>query len=274
VADHVSTVPGSNPPALYPNHCVGEANAPPGPAGDGRIDSDDAICDWWQARFMLTPVSGGTFAIGMVDAPNCAFVFSSASMRLGAVTWGVQAPFPASGDLRTDIAYQVSVDRSPTGDPRNRAVIVGSHDPSFAGHVLSYSNSCGPLAPRQDLITVPYHTMYEKPVEIACGLRGVDWEDANPQDWIPDQPARPPFTVCGGGLFDGTHTLSVQTVRVEDPAVPGNINGFQALVTSFSVVSGYRWQPAVSPFDLKPGEGYMISVVAGHVPTTFRSPHF
>lgn len=274
VADSVSTVPGSNPPALYPNRCVGEANAPPGPAGDGIINSSDFICDMWTARF--TPASGGTFAVGYVDSTTCAFVFASASIRLGNVAWGVAPDFPASGDLRTDIGYQVSIDRSPGGDPRNRAVIVGSHDPSFAGHVVSYSNSCGPLAPRQDLLAIPYHTMYRNPVEIACGLEGVDFGDTNPADDMPDQPATPPFTVCTGGLFDGTHTLAVQTVKVEDPAIPGNVNGFQSLVTSFSALGGgsVRWTPATNPFVLKPGEAYMISVVAGHNPTTFRSPHF
>lgn len=264
VADSVATNPGGQP---YANKCVGDANGPPGPAGDGEINSDDFVCDCWTAR--SNPPTAGAFQFLSIDAANCAVVSRTGRIQLNQPVFAAGNPFPPAGtDLWTDRGYQVNVNQGLTGDPRNRAVIVGSHDPSFAGQTIHYSTTCGTGAPRADIINLPYHTMYQKPVEILCGLRGVAWQDTD-NNWQPDD--RSPAG-CAGGIFDGARAIQVISAFNEDPALGGR---------SAFVVQGARislgnvvLSPPDPPFDLIPGEAYRVPISAGHVDTNFLSPHF
>jgi hypothetical protein len=256
VAD--STVPNAS-------KCIGDPNGPPGPAGDGHINSDDVICDWWTAR--ANPPTAGAFQLLSIDSANCGFFSRTGAIQFGAPAFAGTAFPPAGTDLWTNRGYQVNLTTGATGDPQNRAIIVGSHDPSFTGQVIHFSTTCGTAAPRADLLNVPYHTMYQKTVELLCGLRGVDWDDAD-NNWRPDDPSP---AGCAGGIFDGARPITVLGAFNDDPALGGfsQFRGQTAAIQFGNVVLN----PA-DPFDLIPGEAYRVSISAGHVDTTFLSPHF
>lgn len=274
VADGVTTNP-LTPGLRYADVCVGDPEGPPGPAGDGLINAFDAVCDLWTDR---SNPSGGVFQFSYYDTTTCQIGQVGGQRRLGHPDFGASTAFPPAGtDLWTDIGYLVSVaGQGAFPDPHNRAVIVGSHDPAFAGHTIHFSRTCGTAAPRVDLVAIPYHTMWQKSVEILCGLRGVAWSDAADNNWQPDDPAPAGFGVCNGGIFDdqiGTgHTIQVSTFKVEDPAL-GGANG---LVTQVAKRSNIRFSlsPADPPFDLIPGEAYLVGISQDHIDTILRSPHF
>lgn len=271
VADGVSLSGGNR----YGDVCVGDPTGPPGPAGDGLINAFDAVCDLWTDR--LNP-SGGNFQFSYYDTTTCQLGTVAARRVLNQPNFGASTAFPPAGtDLWTDIGYLVSVlGVNGQPDPHNRAVIVGSHDPAFAGHTIHFSRTCGTAAPRVDLVAIPYHTMWQKSVEILCGLRGVAWSDAADNNWRPDDPPPPGFGVCNGGIFDdqlGTgHTIQVSTFKVEDPAL-GGANGLVPQVAKRNQF-GFSLSPADPPFDLIPGEAYLVGISADHIDTILRSPHF
>lgn len=267
VADGVTLNPVTNQP--YKNVCVGDSNGPPGPAGDGNIDALDAVCDMWTDR---NNPSGGGFAFSYYNNVTCSVGAIAAARRFNLPDFlqSIQQNFPPAGtDLWTDRGYQIAIshDQNPAaGDPRNRAVIVGSHDPSFTGRTISFSRTCGTAAARVDLVSVWYHTMYRNSAEILCGLEGVAWTDGN-GDTIPD--------TCTGGIFDDQlgpqHSISVSTVKNDDPAV-GGIAGVVPQAARRTAL-GFTLVPP-TPFDLKPGEGYLLAIGAQHVDTVLRIPHF
>jgi hypothetical protein len=265
-------------PASY---CIGDPSGPT--AGDGRITSDDAMCDWWTARTL--GAAGGTFSLSFYDTNTCSIVSRQARFVLSSPQFSGTL-FPATGDLRTDIGYQVNVglaSNHPVGspDPRNRAVIVGSHDPSFTGHAITYTPTCGAGGPpccnssraaRLDLFAVPYHTMFSRSVEILCGLQGVDWPDAN-NDFVPDDLAD--ASACDNGIFDTRHTIAVSAYRNDDPATGGTAGYVQQTARWLTVPAPGRVQLApATPFDLIPGDAYQAAIDALHTPTNFLSPHF
>jgi hypothetical protein len=264
-------VANTNDPAA--NKCVGDPGTSPA-VGDGIINSDDAICEFWPARATRATTPPGSFAFSYFDTNTCSIVTRLARIVLGNVQFSL-TPFPATGDLNTAIGYQINVGVSPGTNPdqRNRAVIVGSHDPSFTGRTIAYTPTCGTGGPpccnaataaRIDLIAVPYHSMYQMSVELLCGLRGVDWPDTN-NDWIPDD------RLCDGGISDQSHTIAVTTVKNDDPAT-GGTSGYVS--QSARYVLGNLTLTPVTPFALIPGEAYQVNIPAGHVTTTFLSPHF
>jgi hypothetical protein len=116
--------------------------------------------------------------------------------------------------------------------------------------------------------------MWQRSVEILCGLRGVAWADAN-NDWIPDTPPPAGFGECNGGIFDdqigATHSITVNTFMNDDPALGGR----SAIVPQAARRNnfGFSLLPP-TPFDLIPGEGYLVNIGSGHLDTILRSPHF
>jgi hypothetical protein len=268
VADAVAVDPVTSLP--YTNVCIGDPTGPPGPAGDGNIDAFDLLCDSWTGRL---DVSGGAMTISYYNAASCSIGSIAATRLFNLPNVGVsrQTNFPPAGtDLWTDIGYQIQVGRPNPNNPpaHNRSVIVGSHDPAFSGHTITFSRACGTAAARNDLVAIPYHSMYKTSKEILCGLEGVAWQDVAPADGIPD--------TCDGGIFDNqvgtTHSIQVSTFMNDDPAV-GGITGIVPQAASRSQVLGFRLSP-VTPFDLKPGEAYLVGTSSAHVDTILRSPHF
>jgi hypothetical protein len=252
------------------NPCVGDPGGPA--AGDGEINSHDAVCDWWVAR--SNRLTAGSFQLITIDPSICTSF--PVTGRFGVSGPTIQGtPFPPAGtDLWTDRGYQVNVGPSAPGNapPRNRAVIVGSHDPSFAGQLLHFSTNCGTAAGRADFITVPYHTMYQEPVEILCGLRGLHWQDVD-NNWRPDDTSP---AGCAGGIFDGTITAQVIAAKNDDPSL-GGVSGF---VPQSARLSGFPPNQTVSivppdpPFHLIPGESYRVPLLLGQTDKIFLSPHF
>ncbi len=231
------------------NKCVepGGAGAP-----DGIINSDDAICDFWTAR--TNPATAGTFTFSYIDRDTCTPIARNGTVQLGQIRFtGVAFPMIA------EIGYQalVTVPGGATYSPQNRAVIVGSHDPSFAGRSIIYATACGASAPRLDLLNLPYHTMYTSSFEILCGLEGVDWVDAN-ADGRPD--------TCTAGIFDGTRAMTVSFFANREPE--------NAPVSHNVTFSLGQVRFTGTPFSLVPGDGYLIQISPGHTPTTWLSPHY
>jgi hypothetical protein len=266
VADAVALNGAGQP---FTNVCVGDPTGPPGPGGDGNIDALDAVCDWWTDR---NNPSGGSFAMSYYNSATCSVGSIAGRRFLNQPDFGQSrvTNFPPAGtDLWEDIGYQINVTQPnrALGEPRNRAVIVGSHDPAFTGHTIHFSTSCGTAAARLDLVAIPYHTMYQTSTEILCGLEGVAWVDLD-GNTIPD--------TCTGGIFDGqvgpTHSISVSTFENGDPAL-GQGSGVRPQAARNAPPNGFGLVPP-TPFDLIPGEAYLVAINSAHIDTNLRSPHF
>lgn len=257
------------------NKCIetGGATTP-----DGVINSDDAICDMWTAR--SNPATAGTFTFSYINRDTCTPTARNGTISLGQVRFtGVAFP------LVPEIGYQalITVAAGATFSPQNRAVIVGSHDPSFAGRQIIASptcptgapNCCGASAPRTDLINLPYHTMYQKADEILCGLEGVDWVDAN-GNGTPDlcwkensSPANTTFDAgvdTTTGVFDGRVAMSV--------AYFDNTEGTNAPVARNVTIALGQLRFTGTPYNLVPGDAYLLTLSKTHTPTTWLSPHY
>lgn len=264
----------ANTAAPEQNKCVGDANGPA--AGDGIFNADDIICDTWTAR--STPTTAGTIDVTYIKREECTPVFRAGTISLGQVRFS-GTPF----NLISDIGYQIriTVGAGRPESPQNRAVIVGSHDPNFAGRQIAAAptctggqttNCCGSNARRLDLINLPYHTMYERSFDILCGLEGVDWFDAD-SNGIPDAcwndadaDGRYDAGEATTGVFDGRVAMSVSYFN--------NTEAVNAPVTHTATISLGNLRFSGVPFDLVPGDAYLLDISKTHTPTTWLSPHF
>lgn len=253
---------GQDVPPSGQNKCVGDAGSSAVP--DGVIDSVDAICDLWTSR-------QGSFFFSHFKRDSCAYETESATAGGFGITFG-NVPFA----LERDAGYQINVTSNQDAVvPVNRAVIVGSHDPSYTGRTIRAPNPvCHPAV---DLINLPYHTMYTHINEVLCGLEGVAWVDVAPADGNPDtcpsMTAGPPAT--DGGIFDGqrgpTHTIQAITFDNTVGSATGNsvlsrsvtMNG----ITGALIFTG-------TDYALTPGDSYQIGIGTGQQNTIFLSPHF
>lgn len=236
-------------PGFGNKRCVDATN----PVGDGVVDVLDMLCDHWTARTTATP---GAFQIQYINTADCTSHFFQGAY-LGTNLRLNGEVFP----LRPDIGYQINVSAPAGQSPRNPAVIVGSHDPSFTGHVVAPGLSCGATAVNQDYLNLPYHTMYQTANEILCGLINVDWTPAGAAG-DPDRCFNTAASTATG-IFDGTHVIQVQTMK------PDGTPDFRQ-VTLFA--GNLRFNG--TNFALIPGEAYKAVLSRLHVTTTFLSPHF
>ena len=217
-------------------------------AGDGVINANDALCDLATDRDMSA--GGALMTMQKWDDQACSFV--------GRTILKVGANFSFVGgfteDLTTaanrEIGYVINVNKNPADpDLENRAVIVGSHDPSWAGKMVS--RTCA-----FTMLNLPYHAMYRTANEVLCGLEVVDWVDAD-MNGTPD--------TCDAGLFDPVSNVSV-TVQTFD-----NATGFQGR-TCFSVAGNLT---CIGPnFDLTPGDAYVFSMNTGYMDRLWLPAHF
>jgi hypothetical protein len=219
---------------------------------DGIVDSTDAICDLFTDRM----TRGNSFSIHRFNRDRCMFESHFCAVGSNGPTFG-GPPFP----LERDAGHWITVNGTAVPPAQNRTVIVGSHDPSYSGRQIRQpSPDC---VPRNDIVNLPYHTMYQRADEILCGLEGVDWVDAN-SDGNPD--------TCQNGIDDGTHTIAVCTFdNVNDDSVLTMDNSFTCRTVGYSFGS-YRL--AGPNFKLIPGEAYLVSISPNHVTTSFLPPHF
>ena len=241
------------------NKCVGDAGSTAVP--DGIIDTTDALCDLWTDRT-------GSMSISRFDRDTCQY--APAGVTKGIITSWSGVPFV----LERDAGFQITVNSTlPNVIPVNRAVIVGSHDPSYTGRTIRYpASGC---TPSNDIINLPYHTMYQKASEVLCGLEGVDWVDVAAPLGSPDtcfftDPVVPANSHATG-IFDNVHAITVLTFD----NIP-DANGTDDSFIPRKVTRDFRGNlQFVGPdFALTPGDAYIVSISPGHVPTTFLSPHF
>jgi hypothetical protein len=226
-----------------------------GGPGDGVINADDAICDMWTDRGLS--MGGAAFTIQKIDTATCSLVG-----RTGLVTSRDNYFF--TGGFTEDITtgenrergYNVVVAKG-NSDPflENRAVIVGSHDPSFGGHDF-VTTGC-----RRDIISVAYHTMYRTVDEILCGLESVDWD--------PDGSGNP--DACLNGIYNDGAGLGTTVQRYDNDPASMTPNRFVGR-TVFNPGGGLFF---LGPdFQLTPGDAYLVNWEAAADPQRFVQPHF
>jgi len=219
-------------------------------AGDGIVNANDALCDLATDRD--SSAGGALMTIQRLNESSCLFE--------GRTILKVGANFSFIGgftdELTTptnrEVGYFINVNKNPADpDLENRAVIVGSHDPSWAGKMVS--RAC-PFT----ILNLPYHTMYRSANEILCGLKGVDW---NPSD--PGNPDSDPDT-CDAGLYDPVSGVSVTTQTFDNASGYAGRSAFNA--------GGVRF--IGTNFDLTPGDAYLFNMNTGYQDRLWLPPHF
>jgi hypothetical protein len=228
---------------------------PPGGVPDGILNADDLLCDWWTSRV-------GAFTISRRD--------------MALEQWQSRMAFrdPATGDvvfagdwtapLIDNEGYLVQLSTLGAPEVANPATIVGSYDTSFPGQPLVVPPSGNDAVA---LLNLVYVTMYTQADEILCGLRDVDWGDAD-RDGNPDQ--------CQGrGIFDWTSGAPM-TVMAFDATIDGSPTDDQWVTRTVS-------RPGPGPelvftgtnFDLVPCPvGYLATYGPPHGGSIFLSPHW
>lgn len=253
---------------------------PEGPCtgtGDGVVNASDAVCDWWTSR-------DGTMIIERFITDNCtsqSYGVTFDRLFMSVVANGTPFELQNPGTQIDDDGYRVIVPFE--GTPlSNQAVIVGSHDPSYAGFPLAIpASDCRPNRP---ILNIPYHTMYQTSDEVLCGLEGTAWVDvvdngtgAPGSDGSPD--------TCPSGIYPDLNSVPpgsgaqmiLETFDNVADSSP-NDNSFISRNVSFDTLFNVLVFGGAE-FALTPGD----SVVAildhdgappEHTPTVFLSPHF
>jgi hypothetical protein len=243
--------------------CVGD---PTTITPDGDINSMDILCDLWTDRTI-----NGAFVVQRYDRDICQFSLTSGLKTNISLSYG-----NTFFQLERDAGYYITVSSPAVVAPVNRAVQVGSHDPSYTGRAIrepALGSAGRDCAPRTDIINLPYHSMYQKGREILCGLQGVDWTYTDP-------PTNRKPSTCNRGIFNDTvgfrKAISVLTFdNVNDDSTVTPDNQFSFASVSFSALPApgvYNFGGV--DFDLTPGDAYIVSISLGHGQTTFLSPHF
>lgn len=230
--------------------CVGVGACPA--TGDGRIESVDAVCEYWTAKSDIS--NAGVFQWSFYDRETCLKRSFTGVIALGGIRFtGVSVA------LDREIGYEIVVgtSRAGTATPVNDAVIVGAHDPSFAGRTIRPGTRCAASALHQDMLNLPYHSVYRTSDEILCGLEGTAWLDAD-VNGNPD--------TCPGGLFDGAHAIQVEWFR-------NGLTTSQAHGRTAFLLLGHLGFTGME-FDLVPGEAYRLTMLPTQTPRVWLPPHF
>jgi hypothetical protein len=240
-----------------------------GRAADMTINADDALCDMWTSRQGQMSMTRFTLSTCQFQSRTLVNDPLFGIVAAGAFTLALQ-------DSGTEIdadAYAINVPFDPTlGTVSNRAVIVGSHDPSYAGQTLALPTCAGPWVP---FINLPYHTMYREVDEVLCGLRGVDW-NLDVGTGAPDQCDNGIFANPPGAPGDIPGTGSGVQISLftydNNPDNNGTDNSFVSRNVIMDPLFGLTFGGRT--FDLTPGDGYVVALTPGHSPTLWLSPHF
>lgn len=241
-----------------------------GPA-DSVTDATDAICDMFTDRatcgtcdFTMTNVNTVTCQTEPYKAVKNTLGLNFVGNPLfGAGTLTLNDP------LQRDKGYLIQVTGAVANPPQNRAVIVGSYDPSYLGRTISAA-TC-----KAAIVGLPYHGMYRKISEVLCGLAGPDpangqgdFLDAN-GDTIPDGPAA--SRTCPNGIYDPVSGKRV-TMQTYDN-VPGRPTSGQ-FVPFFAERNALGLQFTGTNFDLTPGDAYTVALQPGYQDRLLFPPHF
>ena len=239
----------------------------PAGARDGVVNADDLLCDWWTSR-------EGAMSVSRRDEPSGTWQTRTAfrddtTRRIEFIGTWLEPLVLAEG-------YLVQVSGPNGGAMSNPAVIVGSHNPAFSGHVLQLPVSG---EPQESVINVPYHSMYQTADEILCGLEGLDWfegPDGNP-------------TTCptnagsggSGGIFDNLSGAPM-TIALFDNYLDGNGTDNEWVWRTVSKDATGALVFEGMDYDIWPGSppasGGTPGQIAWYGPpfvtSTFLSPHF
>lgn len=260
---------------------------------DGQISTEDILCDLFTDRAGCTNCNMSITNL-QTDTATCAlesmvlthgglgYTFNGQSLfHIGATPTSLGTPVPMTQDPIRERGFLIKVVYQNRGTaPTNRSVTVGSHDPSWTGQTISNASGC-----QKAYIGMPYHCMYQKAPEILCGLAGPnpptqgDFLDAN-GDTVPDQRDAggnliPAAQACPNGIFDKVSgkQISVSTYDNDPTTDPAHDGLVVPYTVSKSALDGHLNEQG-TPFDLRPGDGYLVNMVPGHQPTTYRPPHF
>ena len=155
---------------------------------------------------------------------------------------------------------------------------MGDHDDTWSGLPILYTptcpagapNCCGPLSPRRELISLPYHVTYTTSYEILCGLEGVDWvdddADGRPDTCWDDRNANGRRDPGEGltGVFDGSAAITVYY-----PDMFPELNGITSHTAAWTLG---RLRFTGTPFSLLAGEAYMLMLSPAHTPSLWYPP--
>jgi hypothetical protein len=241
-----------------------------GTPGDGEINATDAICDLWTSRDGAGVGAG--FTISKLNTSTCLYD-SRTGTKTGANSWFYVGAFtdPIGEGINREVGYFINVGKAP-GDPdlENRAVIVGSHDPSFLGHNVSSAGGCS-----ADIISLSYHTMYRTVDEIICGLEGVDWiPNPGPENDNPTNPDGSGDAWCPNGIFDplggAGKGITVSTFDNDPGSAGANLYVPRTALNTGPGQIGFFG----TNYNLQPGEAYLVAIADDVADRVFNSPHF
>lgn len=236
---------------------------------DGMLDLNDLICDEFTDRGTCSNCSFGALNLNTTTCQIEPLVATKNVLGLNFQGTSLPGGHQLNEDPQRALGYQINVTGQAASPPQNHAVIVGSHDPSFAGLPISVA-TCARV-----IVGIPYHTMYRRACEIGCGLAndpsGFPDADGNT---VPDGSAS--AAVCPDGIFDTVSGKAISIITYDNE--PGNNEGATNTDTQFITWTIQRnilgMQFSGLNFALKPGEGYVISLSNGHNTTTLLPPHF
>lgn len=224
-----------------------------GTMGDGVSDANDLLCSWWTSE-------QGSMVVSRWDAESQAW--QSRFIQRDPVTGEIVLGGDWTEPLVPREAVAVSVSPPPgQASIVNEAIIAGAHDSSAPGQLVALPPGS---TTAQFLLNVPYHTMYQRMVELLCGLEDVDWNDGDADGW-PD--------TCEGGLFDDVTGSRVEVGGFDPSAPPSSPDGFVALSVRRDAATGELVFEGTDG-DVSVAHAYLARIEAPHSGATFLSPHF
>jgi hypothetical protein len=226
---------------------------------DGIINASDALCDLATDRDLATAPQP-LMVFQRLNESTCIFE-GRTLLKVGPATYSFVGSFQSelTSPENREVGFIINVNAKSTDPaPENRAVIVGSHDPSWAGKMITR------VCPKSYL-NLPYHTMYRTADEILCGLAGFDWVDEVNNGSGDPTPDTQPDT-CPNGLFDPGTGLPVVAQTFDGTRFVGR--------TVFGPPGAGTPQAVGNNFDLTPGDAYLFNMPVGYPGRLWLPPHF
>lgn len=219
--------------------------------GDGRIDSLDALC----ALHPPTSLERWGLVLSRFDTELCYFQGASASRGQWGPNYGTIS-FP----ITPGESYYLTVSSSSTVAPPWTVTLRGWNDPAWSGAPIRVpASGC---APQALILHLPYDMLPVDSDEVLCGLRGIDWTDAD-GDGDPD--------TCPAGIFDGNTPISVIVFDMTPGPAPTGSSVTDNRAASRAVLRTDLGLVFLGPsFPLRPGDALWVTIRDGQQPTLFR----
>ena len=243
---------GNNGASGGPKGCVGEPGGPT--AGDGIIDSVDAVCVIWTTDPLRT---NGALVLSRFDTGTCQFHGTQVSRAtIGGVAWG-SLFFP----IVPHEGYYLTISSRESVAPVFTPTLRGWRDAGWRGDSVIAQLSCEPSL---RILQVPYDTLATTVDEILCGEEGIDWQDVN-ADGKPD--------TCPNGLFDGTTPISIGSVDNDPTLAPtGNQLSDNAFIYRSVLLTGLELSFLGPRIAVVPGDAFLLVLRDSQQPTSWIDP--